>query len=283
MVRAASELLGPGVAVRTAAFPDQHPESVDPTPLGEESATLEWDAPAHEHAHLRFCRYERACSEHWLTFNAADPESERGRTLGFLLASLFAQANPTPAPAPAPARALPRSAPVPQRPEFPRTELSAAVAAAGPGDGSGLGVRVAGAYATSREFRAGVGAEVRFGDLPDAEASTRIGAVAAQGAWLPWRPFAGLSLGGSASAGAYYLSISHFSSDDRRPDRQGRFLPGGTLTLVAALDLGHSSSVVLELGAEVLGGRTTLVVREQVRAVWPIVTPLLRLGILAGF
>jgi hypothetical protein len=289
MLQAASQMLGPGIKVRTVAFPDQQPEAVQAPSVGEESATLAWDSAEHEHAHLRFCRHEHGCSEHWLTFSSADPEAERGRTLGFLAAALFAEANPMSAPAAAPAeasapvseRALPARAP--ERREFPHAEVTAAVAAAGPGNSSGLGVRMVGAYATSRRVRLGLGGEMRFGEVPEAQASSRIAALAADLWWLPWHPAQSVWLGASASAGAYYLTISHFSSDDREPVRQGRILPGGSGTLAGTLDFGRSSGLELELGVELLAGRSTLEVHQQVRAVWPVATPIARLGIRAGF
>ena len=277
MAQAASATLGPTIAVRTEGFPDDHPEAVRPPTEGERSALLSWDSPAHERARLRLCKSARDCSEEWLTFTAGDPETERGRTLGLLAASLFVDSRPPPEP--------PVVKPVVRvaAHEFPRAELSAKVAAVGPGDATGVGAAVGADYAPARAWRFGVAAEVRLGELGRAQANTRIAAGSAQVGVSLLHPARPLWLGLSGGVGAYYLSVSHFSSDDPSPDRQGRLLLGGTVAGTTEVDLGASSSVCLDLGAELLSGRTEVVVHQQIRGVWPLLVPLVRLGLRTGF
>ena len=295
MAQAASEMLGSDVSVRTESFPDDRPEVVPPPERGNESAVVSWDSPRHEHARLRLCRAADDCLERWVSFEPSDPDAERGRTLGFLAATIFlesaapAQTPPTKVPPPAgPGRATPAAAevgPTPRKPtlDFPRGEISAAVAVSGPGDGTTLGASLAADYAPSSRFRIGLGGELRFGELGDAQASSRIGSLVVRTSFLAWRPTAGTWIGVGVGIGMYQLSVSHFSSDDAQPDRQGRFLLGGTLGALAGVDFNKTSSLFVELAAEVLSGKTTISVHDEVRATWPPVNPLARLGLRAAF
>jgi len=294
MAQAASEMLGAEVSVRTESFPDDRPEVVPPPEPGSESAVLSWDSPRHEHARLRLCRARDDCLERWVSFEPTDPEAERGRTLGFLAAAVFLETTPAaPAASPAPIAKPPppatsspvavAAAPAKLERDFPRGEVSAAAAASGPGDGTALGATLAGDLALNARFRIGLAGELRFGELANAEASSRIGSLLVHTSWLAWRPTQGTWLGPSLGIGIYHLSVSHFSSDDPEPDRQSRFLPGGTLGGMAGVDFNRTSSLFVELAAEVLAGKTTVKVHEEVRATWPPVNPLARVGLRASF
>jgi hypothetical protein len=280
MAQAASEMLGPSVQVRTEAFPDEHPEAVTAPGGGERSAVLSWDSPAHEHARLRLCRTRDDCVERWVTFEASDPELERGRTLGFLTATVFLA---TPAAPPNPAPPPPRPRPSPPLPEFPRGEIGAAAAVSGPGTGTTLGAGLSVDYAFSRRFRAGLAGELRFGEVPEVQASSRIASFVAHATFIAFRPTAGTWLGANVGVGGYQLLLSHFSSDDVEPARQGRFLLGGTAGAIGGLDFNKSSGLYLELAAEILAGKTGFFVHDELRATWPVVNPLVRLGLRAAF
>jgi hypothetical protein len=298
MAQAASEMLGPQVSVRTEAFPDDQPEVVPPPERGSESAVLSWDSPRHEHARLRLCRARDDCLERWVSFEPSDPDAERGRTLGFLAAAVVLETTPrAPAPVPAAPAKVPPSAPVPSVPiapvpaaaaashtrEFPRGEISAAAAASGPGTGTTLGASLAADYALTQRFRIGLAGELRFGEVADAQASSRIGSLVVRTSFVPWRPSEGTWVGFGLGVGLYQLAMSHFSSDDAQPDRQDRFLLGGTWGALAGVDLNKTSSFFVELAAEVLSGKTTIYVHEEPRATWPLVNPLARLGLRAAF
>jgi hypothetical protein len=291
MAQAASEMLGPDVAVRTEPFPDDQPGVVPPPERGSKSAVVSWDSPRHEHARLRLCRARDDCLERWVSFEPTDPDAERGRTLGFLAAAVFLETTPaTGVPAPPPAAESQPPAPVtitaarpkPRR-AFPRGEISAAVVASGPGDGTTLGASLAGDLALTAQFRMGLAGELRFGELGTAQASSRIGSLLARTSWLAWRPTQRTWVGFSLGLGLYQLSVSHFSSDDPEPDRKGRFLFGGNLGAMAGVDFNQTSSFFVELGTEVLTGKTTIFVHRKPHAVWPIVEPLARLGLRASF
>jgi hypothetical protein len=280
MAAAAGELLGPSVRIRTQTFPDESPGAARPPEPGERSATLSWDSGRHEHARLVLCRAAGDCVDRWVAFDESDPELERGRTLGFLAATVFLDSSPSVATKPPPPAALP---PPPPPHPFPRGELTAAVAASGPGEATAFGASLGGDYASSRAFRLGLAAEVRFGELDRARASSRIASLVARTTWVAFRPEANVWLGLGVGVGGYQLSLSHFSSDDKTPDRQARILFGGTAGVLAGLDFSEESTLYLELAGEVLSGKPTVFVHEEPRAVWPIVSPVARLGLRAGF
>jgi len=298
-------MLGADVRVRTETFPDEHPEAATEPGAGEESALLSWDSPLHEHARLRICRAPNDCLERWVSFEASDPELERGRTLGFLVASVVlnqgarAPGEPpaippsppplAPAPVPAPpvvARAAPdlervRVTRPPRR--FPRGELTAAAVVSGPGDATTLGASLGADYAASPNLRFGLAAELRFGELNTAQASSEVTSLLARASYVLVRPSASTWLGVSGGVGAYYLAASHFSSDDRVPDRQGRFLFGGTFGGIGGIDFNGTSTLYCELGAELLAGKTTIFVHDEPRATWPLAAPFVRVGLRAAF
>src|SRR5262249_34962134 len=89
MAQAAREMLGAEVRLQTQAFPDGHPDTVPAPGAGERTALLSWDSTLHSHALLRLCRRVNDCVERWVAFDVSDPELERGRTLGFLAATVF--------------------------------------------------------------------------------------------------------------------------------------------------------------------------------------------------
>jgi hypothetical protein len=300
---AAREMLGADVRVRTETFPDEHPEAAAPPAAGEESALLSWDSPRHEHARLRLCRTAGDCLERWVTFEPSDPELERGRTLGFLVASLVLNQD---AAAPSETRAAPSPpaplAPAPVEPviplpvprfeparvtrpprRFPRGELTAAAVISGPGDSTTLGANLGADYAASPRLRLGLSAELRFGELGSAQASSEVASLLARASYVLVQPAASTWLGVSAGVGTYYLAATHFSSDDRVPDRQGRFLFGGTLGGIGGIDFNATSTLYCEVGAEILAGKTTIFVHHDPRATWPIAGPLARIGLRAAF
>jgi hypothetical protein len=305
MSQAASEMLGANVHVRTETFPDEHPDAVRPPEPGEQSAMLSWDTARHEHARLRLCRATDDCLERWVAFEDSDPEVERGRTLGFLVAAVFLDESTASTPSTPPPPSMPAplgvsvtpSAPVtpspaprlePREParaprRFPRGELTAAVAASGPGDGTTLGANLGADYAASLRFRVGLSGELRFGELSQAQASSQIASLLARTSYVLVEPESSPWLGVSAAIGLYHLSASHFSSDDLKPDRQGRFLLGGTLGALGGINFNSTSALYLDLGAELLSGKTTIVVHQEPRATLPLVNPLARVGLRAAF
>lgn len=285
IARAAGEILGPSITVRTAAYPDGHPESARP-PAGEErSVQVSWASASFEGAHLRLCRAADDCFERWVSFGAEDPELERGRTVGFLAAAVFLENAPQPeAPPPAPSPATPAREPLQTKPVVERKgSVSAAASVAAPGDGTTVGARLAAGYAVAKSLRLGVAGEGRVGEVSAAQATSRIVALQLFGSLVVARPTPALWLGVELGLGAHQLSISHLSSDDPTPNRKSRWLFGGDLVGEVRLNLNEFSAAFLEPGVEVLSGKTEIDVHERTVATWPVAIPIVRLGLRAAF
>jgi hypothetical protein len=279
VARAAAEALGSSVKIRTAAYPEGQPELVRPPAAGERSVQIAWSSERHDGARLTLCRAASDCVERWVSFQAADPELERGRTVGFLAASVFLEEPSSSEPKPA-ASSPPAPTAVPRRP---RALASASVVLAAPGDGTTVGARLDGSFAPRETVHVGLALQLRVGELAAAQATSRIGSALATFEYVPFRPTHAVWLGLALSAGAYQLSVSHLSEDDPEPDRKARWLFGGDAALTVGLNLGEVSSLFLAPGVEILSGYTDIYVHGVVRATWPIAIPLLRLGVRAAF
>lgn len=279
MVRAASEVLGPNVTVRTEALSDDQPEAPRPRVDGERTVRVTWSSDRHENARLILCRAADDCFERSVAFEAQDPELERGRTLGFLAAAVFLEAPASRAP-----RADPSPAPAPTAParREGRVFAGAAVAVTAPGDATTFGAELDASYAPIHPLRLGVAFELRLGELAAAQANSRIGAALASFEYALLEPSRAVWLGIGLRAGAYRLSLSHLSDDDPEPVRKARWLFGGDAAVVFGYRLGDSAALFVAPGVEVLSGWTEVAVHGTVRVTWPVAIPLFRLGFQAA-
>jgi hypothetical protein len=274
----AQQALGPDTEVRVAMVTEPSEPSA---PRGAAGVVRLSFGPDAEHVRLAcYLPRLRRWVERDLWFDADDPDTERGRTLGFLVASMVVDQGMLPRLAPTPIPEPRRHAAGDQSVTPPGTSIAAGVEAAGPGTGSGFG-----AYA-GLERRAlpwlglGGAAHARFGSIQEAQASTRLLAL---GPELSLRPIQirRAWLGVRANLTLSYLWISHFSEDDERPDNQVRWLPGAELAAHAGFQVAPAVAIFADVGATGLLGETEIEVRHQVVAVWPWLSGLVRLGIQA--
>jgi hypothetical protein len=223
-----------------------------------------------------------------IRFDAADAPTERGRTVGFALASMVSDearaANPAPAPAPAPAQPGPSvAAPVVSGSDHPAgsapprlTRLAfdaSAVGVSGIGGYAGgvggvLGFRVS--LAGPLAVRVAVGA--RVGEVSPAQATSRIygGALG-----LAWQPFLDDERRWSAGArlGAVLLrhELVHFSDDDPLPAHLARFMPGLDAALEGAYRLADYASLIAAGGTEIAFGETDVYLHgSRVTSITPV-------------
>jgi len=284
VTRAASEILGPSVTVQTATYPDASPELVRPPAEGERSVRIAWESSDFAAAHLTLCRTARDCFERSVAFRSDDPELERGHTVGFLATAVFIEsAASQPLPSPPKDRPTPAAPATATRIAARQGSVSAAATMAAPGAGTSMGARLDADYAVLDTLRIGVGLEGRFGEMSEAQATSRIVSGGATLGWVAARPTRALWLGVQLGLGVYDLSLTHLSNDDPAPDRKHRVLFGGDLSGQLALDINEFSALFLEPGVEVLSGRTDIEVDGQVVATWPVAIPILRLGLRAAF
>lgn len=227
--------------------------------------------------------------------------SERGRLLGFAVATMYAvepQQAPDPAAAPPPtpvtAPASPAKPPPtasPDRTPAPNTEVVPRRSAEfGAIISTGLGGTASGVGA-SAGFRLGLTGPLwgrlflagRTGNIPAAQASTRTallgGGVAL--ALLPESsPFA---LGARADVFASYFDASHLSEDDVEPDLRSRWQAGGDLLAEGAFRLTRTAGLSLAAGIEGVLGKTEVYTHHERVAVVPPFRAVAELGFRTHF
>jgi hypothetical protein len=244
-------------------------------------AAVSWAGPAKLEARVRL--HVRA-SDRWvergLTFAASDDLRERGRTLGFTMASMLPDRTPPPRVAPPPAPAVVAVAP-PAPPPRLALDLMVMGSLGVGGDADALG----GAFVLRRALAPWIAVR--------GELLGRAGVVqAAQATSLSMHLAAGVAvspLGNPATRPAslevrtdlavMYESLGHLSSDDVDRVRQARLIPGADLVLEGSLRVLGSAAVVLGVGAEVAFGRTDIFVHESKVAVLPPLRLVSNLGL----
>jgi hypothetical protein len=240
------------------------------------TAAVSWAGSEKVEARVRV--HVRA-SDRWIDrtvgFAFSDDLRERGRTLGFTIASMLpdrtpAQTAATPiGPRPPPTVALAPSVPPPRSRLALDLMVMGSLGVGGNADGAG------GALALRRVLapRLAMRAEVlgRTGVVQSAQATSLsvhlgVGVTAGLLGDLAVRR-ANLAL--RADLALFYESLGHLSADDVDRVRQARLLPGGDLMLEGSLPVLGSAALVLGLGAEVAFGRTEVFVHERRVAVLP--------------
>lgn len=296
MTGAASEALGADTELRVEVAPD--PEGIRLSDVGSANVVirLTWDEAEHRRARITcFSRRGQRWIDREVVFEASDPERERGRTLGFLLASMVLHAaNDEVAPrtleatdteaARSPAEIPPSDFP-PPRSEDEATASSLAataeLASAGAVSGYGFWFGVERAVA-DRELWIGGGAHARFGSIVEAQASSRLLGLGVHMTWLPLHSGAlvlGTRLGGSLSQ----LSAKRWAGSGSGEESQDRVLPSAEVLGLLGFRLAPRSVFSAQLGGEFLSGVTAISVRGQERATWPWAALLTRVGVETAF
>jgi hypothetical protein len=220
-------------------------------------------------------------------------QRERGRLLGFAVATMFGEDNtrfvPTPRKpsiiAPPQAAARPRAARGRERSPARLRSLefagivSSGVSGTASGIGAMAGVRLGlvGPLA-ARGFVAG-----RAGNIPEAQASTRTGQLGG-GLSVGFLPLSsswdvGLRVDGIVS----YFEASHLSEDDAAPDRRQRWLGGADLIAEGGLRLTASAGLYGGAGIEAMFGSTEVYTHGARVAVVPPLRTVAELGFRTRF
>lgn len=307
MTAAAREALGREAEVRVEAAPDPDGMRLADVGAAAGAVRVSWDSAEHRRARLLayLPRYQRWVDRE-LSFTAEDPESERGRTVGFLVASIFLDAGAVQRPSaaraneqPQPTKDAPSPPSAPQRATEhesasrpsgahdgtpgPDAALSAAVIVAGPGTGSAFGGWLSGARRIGGAIWLGVAVQARLGDVDDAQASSRFLSAGLHSSWRFWSPAHNSWLGVRATAALAQVSLAHFSAEDAATVRRQRLLPAFELTMSSGYGLGATSALLFDVGAEMLGGKTEIYVHERRVATWLPLAVVARLGLETSF
>jgi len=273
----------PGVPPDTGREPAKERAAVraGSIPPGSGAVELTWYAGTSE-AHLRcYVPTTQRWIERSVTFDDDDPEAERGRTLGFVVASIFVEAPPKPDP-PKPKPEPKRQVPPRAEPEPPRVGAAAAVSAVGPGDGTSFGVNVVFDYRALPRLRLGIVGEGRFGTMASVQATLRYLAAGATVTWEAFRPKRNTWLGASVGVSGAELRLTHLTSEDPEPDALSHVVLVVHPMVSGGLSLGGAAAAFVEAGVEVHSGQTTVVVGEDQAEIGRI-TPAARLGLRTDF
>jgi hypothetical protein len=219
-----------------------------------------------------------------IVFDAADAPAERGRTVGFAVASMVPdEALPTSHPPTSPVLPSPPPPEVMARPaqrfEAPspgtrsvhshRLSLDASAVAVGAIDGVGGGVGgvIALRAALGSGFATRIAFGARAGEISVAQATTNVIGGAAGLAWQPFldkgrRWAAGLRL----DAQVQRQEVVHLSADDPSPAHRSRFIPAFDAAVEGAFRFVDYASLIAAVGTEVAFGRTDVYVHDRVLA-----------------
>jgi hypothetical protein len=234
---------------------------------------LQWEDAAHTHARLRMHAAER-WTERGIEFGEGDPLSERGRTIGFAVASMLPPRDAPPPPNVStppvserpPAREAPPPAPlrIPQalEPSIDERAWTLAIeadAALGPHTWL-LGPR----FDVSRRIygRLGLRANMaaRLGSLPAADASIRWFAFGAGGFMVVFHAArTGVDLQLAADLAATRLDLFRAKASEEI-ERQGRWFPTARLLLEAGVPIGRAFVLNAAIGSEAALGTTEVVI-----------------------
>jgi hypothetical protein len=277
--RAARGALGPNAKIEIVTVDDDPPdeESAARASAGTVDGIVElsWSSAARARLHCYLAREGRWVDRE-ITFDTSRSSStreisERGRLLGFAVATMFApdehgaeaatsQGEPRPAaivvPPPAPTDT---PAPRPVSPPQPQRTLEfAGVFSSGIGGiASSVGATAALRLAwlgpvSARFFLSG-----RAGSIAQAQATTRTALGGAGLAVSALPPEATLQLGARLDAFVSNFAASHLSEDDVEADTQNRWLPGAALLAEGGLRFPRGVvGLFLGGGLEAVAGRT---------------------------
>jgi hypothetical protein len=267
--------------VQGLVAPDASQPAGAPPPAGASVARLTWSDAEHRSAHLT-CYLPR--SRRWVSrdvaFSSRDPELERGRTLGFLVAAMLLEEARTSRPE----RRVAQAAAVP--PEAVRTPsmaVSAAVTGAAPGNMTGLGAWMSGEYLLVPRVGLGAAADARFGSIPAAQATAWIVTVGVTSSFELYRPSAASWLAVRATGGAVRIAVTRLSEDDPEPEAQARWAPLVELAARAGFGFARDAGVFAELGLDTTFSRETVPIDDARPAAFPALFPVARVGVSAGF
>ncbi|MET0790839.1 MAG: hypothetical protein ABW061_04910 [Polyangiaceae bacterium] len=245
-----------------------------------------------------------------ISFGGSDPNSardasERGRLLGYAVATMFAdELELAPAPSP-PAKAPPSPLPLPGTRPFQEVRTSSThsgqkestqpslarralefsgVASSGVGGtasslGAAAGVRAPlAAPLFARVFVAG-----RAGSVARAQVSTldaRLGGGLTIAVQFEERRF---ELGLRSDLFISHFNATHLSEDDVTPDRRSRWLPGADLIAEGGFRFAGNAGLFVGAGGEAMFGKTDLYTHGQRVAVVPVLRLVGEVGFRIGF
>jgi hypothetical protein len=300
VVGAAREAYGPGFEVEvreTEVVPsDERALAVGTALHAAAVVELSWDAPVHRQATIRFHLQSRpAFGDRVILFDETDDVGERGRTVGYAIASMMtAPSEPDRPPAATRPRADSISAParppvhsVPSTTSWTHGAIDAVAAGATgvAGSAAGWGGSLSGRWYLLAPLALRIGASARAGQVIPAQSTSLLMHAAAGVAWVPLRatrasPF---DVGVRIDALLMREQLTHFSDDDPEPVPAARWLPGADAALEAVWLFSPNAGFLGCFGAEVAFGRTDVTLHQVRVTSIPPLRLVFQAGVRAAF
>ena len=260
---------------------------------------LVWDTAEHRQARIRFHLDRRpGWSERVIVFNDADDLRERGRTVGYAIASMMTspEPGPVPLPPPRPTAEAPHAQNRPLPPVEPtaKSRMHGAIDALGAaaigvgGPAGGWGGSLSGRWYFQPPLAMRVGFSVRSGQVAPAQSTSLFLHLAAGLAWVPIpatraRPF---ELAARADALLMREQLTHFDTEDASetvPVTARRGLPGADAAVEAAWLFSPNAGFLGSFATEVAFGQTDVTTKGELVASIPPLRLVLQAGIRATF
>jgi hypothetical protein len=300
---AARELLGPEHEVQVREI-DRIPDDARAAAIGSTLhagaiVELAWQQPTHQQVQIRFSSEPLSgFNDEFIRFADADDLAERGRTVGYAIASSVTASRGSTrradAPSPRAATAEPPRSIIGQPPSPPPRQAhsnhgaidAAASAATGiGGPAGGWGGSLSGTWYVARPFGLRLGGSARSGQMSEVQSTSLLFHAAAG---VVWRPIAAntehpFDLGARLDGLLLREQLTHFDSDDPEPATAMRWLPGVGLALEGAWFFSASAGLLASFGTEVAFGQTDVTLHRQIVTTIPPLRLVFQAGVRAVF
>ncbi len=285
LLNTAHQVLGEQVSVRVEVVSDSNAETLLNSRPTSAYAWLSWDNLDVHVAHLRcFIPTGNRWVQRDVTFAPQDPDVESGRTLGFVIASIYVEGTePQRKPsAPVPIKtseSKPPSITGSSTSNGSRFVLGGAASLAAPHDMTSMGAWFGIQLALPHTFWLGVAGDFRFGAVEEAQASVRFIAGGLLGTYRVWPRTGRIWFGPQGFFGAEQVAFTHKSDDDPSPVHKSAWIPRLDLLALGNWELSGSSLFFVGFGANYRFGEADVDVRGTTRAHLPLWAAIGRLGI----
>lgn len=287
LVGAAEEALGPNAIVVVRELPatpsDDDARAIETTLHGDAVVVLTCEDPACDAARLHVGLATESFHDRTIKFASADAPNERGRTLGFALASMIPPRAP-PLPTPPPPPAAPPPPPTPLRDVPPSSSTTSrrvfvdVLSTIASGVGGTFGVEANARVELGASFFAGASFGARFSAV---DAATARSTLLLLGPFVSWSPLRT----GALEAGLRLDALAMRQSLSRRETGESgdRWVPAARFTVEAAAALGAHVGLVAFGGPEATLGTTRVLVGDSAVTTLPRWRAIFALGLRGSF
>ncbi len=269
-IDAAHRTLGADAVVRLSGYVDVPSDEVmqKQSEGADAVVAVSW-SDGHRHVRLRMLRVaDGSWVDRDIGFDARDASRERGRTIGFALASMLPESASDPAGATTafvtpPVDTVPVIAPPPLPRSFRGAVSATGLFAAGFGGyGGGGGGGLALEWYVNPWLGLRVSASGRSGQVGPIAATATMVAGGVGGRARLWRR-GPVELGGRVDMVLLWEQVSHLDADDAAARQQSHLLPATNVALDFAWYFNESTGLLIGAGTEIAYGQTDLYLRMQ--------------------